>query len=925
MALPNMTTLPEEGQHSKNDFYKNAFTFEDALELNIAYLNGEGVRPPYRQDDFVDEETIPLLPKLIRLNTRGFLSLDGQPALSEHAKKFRHKQTGQTAYKSTLQKSYICGVVPREVGAKLLKFLEKRSSVYMSVYNMNPLYEMAYNYPCRDYVLTRDRVCANKEDLELAAWHDGMTVPSLEVEDDLLIRPFQEYPPLYDMLKNECVQVNIACKDFGRGSVEDLLLKFFTKKHSAPKRRFPPTTRTNDSPYADVTDAGRVALQWEPPPTGRVRVSSIVEEARQAAKAELQQRIAQRVKPSPGAPSVVERARQAAKAEVQRRIAQRVKPSPGAPSVVERARQAAKAEVQRRIAQRVKPSPGAPSVVERARQAATAGIQQRIAQRVNPSPGAPSVVERARQAAKAEVQQRIAQRVKPSPGAPSVVERARQAAKAEVQQRIAQRVKPSPGAPSVVERARQAAKAEVQRRIAQRVKPSPGAPSVVERARQAATAGIQQRIAQRETRRAAQIADRSTRRPPTSKAPSVSLEEARRLAQAFQSPNNRQMDDRATAAAPRAGDDSTTFIAECDIHPEQLKDFEYMFAVNVPFLTPCQTIGRELVSHCVPPEEINHYTFEKTLGLGSYGFVFQCLYKGKEPRAVKMVFVIEDKNVKIPDEWAYGISPVTEGQLRQEFDTHCNLARAVTPSSGFNVLKIFGDLAVFKPPQAPSAQFKLGVYIMQSLPFPTLRKVLLDTLPTPTPEVLANIAAIPRVINRLHQHGYAHSDMHSDNIAFDPTGTEHPIVLDFGRTVHISSTFKTVEAASIYCLLDYAASLGKLVGSGPFAITSFNVMAKSMDVGKLLARVSPDVRDLFRTVFSPLSFANAKKREKLFESLMRKKMLPNGTLDLDSFEDIVNNLPRPSTEAPRAGDYLRGGGHDGDAKDSHSGNSCSIS
>jgi serine/threonine protein kinase len=143
-----------------------------------------------------------------------------------------------------------------------------------------------------------------------------------------------------------------------------------------------------------------------------------------------------------------------------------------------------------------------------------------------------------------------------------------------------------------------------------------------------------------------------------------------------------------------------------------------------------------------------------------------------------MVFVIDDKKFKIPDKWAYGILPVTEKQLRHEFDSHRTLARAVTPSSGFNVLKIFDDLAVYKPPLVPIGQgFKIGVYIMQSLPFPTLGKVLQRTSPPVlTPEVLANIAAIPRVFHNLHQHGYAHSDLHSDNIAFDPSGAERPII-----------------------------------------------------------------------------------------------------------------------------------------------------
>ena len=66
------------------------------------------------------------------------------------------------------------------------------------------------------------------------------------------------------------------------------------------------------------------------------------------------------------------------------------------------------------------------------------------------------------------------------------------------------------------------------------------------------------------------------------------------------------------------------------------------------------------------------------------------------------------------------VEEIAEPLLRREFKMHNEVMARTTSSSGFRVLKVFGDLAVFRPPRF--ADRKIGVYLMQSLPHITLKR-----------------------------------------------------------------------------------------------------------------------------------------------------------------------------------------------------------
>jgi len=226
------------------------------------------------------------------------------------------------------------------------------------------------------------------------------------------------------------------------------------------------------------------------------------------------------------------------------------------------------------------------------------------------------------------------------------------------------------------------------------------------------------------------------------------------------------------------------------------------------------------------------------------------------------------------------LTPVSTEQMRREFKMHCQLARLVTPSSGFNVLKIFGDLAIFNP---PLYEYRIGVYIMQSLSFPTLFDEINSALKSTATisAIFKKVQQIPRVISRLHALGYAHSDLHAGNIAFDPRDPQRPIVIDFGRTIHLDSTFSDPDVIALYRMFDYMHPLGSFarlsfwqqwVGTrNKFAIRAHNaVLRATPELGDDLAGWG-----VLREIFSPITSENALRHDTLIYEVVKMLILPS--------------------------------------------------
>jgi hypothetical protein len=77
--------------------YSKMKTFQQLCDSNVAFLNGEYGETFYHNGS-VDDETIPLLDDLKRINKLGFISMDGQPA------KLADEESEE------LQRSYLSGI-----------------------------------------------------------------------------------------------------------------------------------------------------------------------------------------------------------------------------------------------------------------------------------------------------------------------------------------------------------------------------------------------------------------------------------------------------------------------------------------------------------------------------------------------------------------------------------------------------------------------------------------------------------------------------------------------------------------------------------------------------------------------------------------------------------------------------------------------
>lgn len=185
--------------------YKSVTSFQDLIDLNVCFLRGELSWTPYH-DGPIFEETLPLLQNLIRINEAGFLSVEGQPG---------------TLTPTIEQKSYIVGLVPRNIAQRLKIYLLTKP-VYFEMYSMNPYVKIADTYPTREYVLTQYR-----ESIDESFSADTVRTPRESAEELEAQAGFFLFPHIVQLLETDCIHVGIACKEFGQGSVEDILMEFF--------------------------------------------------------------------------------------------------------------------------------------------------------------------------------------------------------------------------------------------------------------------------------------------------------------------------------------------------------------------------------------------------------------------------------------------------------------------------------------------------------------------------------------------------------------------------------------------------------------------------------------------------------------------------------------------------------------------------
>jgi prepilin-type processing-associated H-X9-DG protein len=211
--------IQEYGRTHPEKVFDKVQTYQDLIQANIAFLDGRVVKTPYYLGP-VNEETLPLLPKLRKINSMGFVSFQGQPSTCQYAvfvDKTWTTADGKEAgnwFVDTEQKSYIEGILPRKYLAEVHKFLANRNDVY---YYISDKYEVLdVKMPATVYNLTRQRT--NKDE----AWHFCTNMWQYTMEDE-----YETFDtPAMHRILDVSIRIMLAGTEYGTGSVEDIVYEF---------------------------------------------------------------------------------------------------------------------------------------------------------------------------------------------------------------------------------------------------------------------------------------------------------------------------------------------------------------------------------------------------------------------------------------------------------------------------------------------------------------------------------------------------------------------------------------------------------------------------------------------------------------------------------------------------------------------------
>jgi len=144
------------------DTYKQITTFEEFQTLNLAFLKGEITETIYSCGP-VEEETLPLLPSLIKLNELGFITLDSQPGTFT-------KDIFNDEYFIEEQKPYLEGFCRYKDLTRIEECLKKLPVYYrINTYHTDPVL-LSQTFPKFPYNLTRDKAHHDPKQLRTESW-----------------------------------------------------------------------------------------------------------------------------------------------------------------------------------------------------------------------------------------------------------------------------------------------------------------------------------------------------------------------------------------------------------------------------------------------------------------------------------------------------------------------------------------------------------------------------------------------------------------------------------------------------------------------------------------------------------------------------------------------------------------------------------
>lgn len=195
--------------------WKNTKSFKESINLMVKFLKGELAETPWHFGE-PDKETQNILHKLIRINERGFMTIEGQPGTCTEQTVIK---TGEK-YMET-QRGYISGFIYNDKVEKLLKALKHTDKFF---YYTERLDSINYNYDEKE-IINKD----GKQFIPLTiekgkSFHNYYTnfwIPKTEGQTHLDI--VMDNISLYNDMKKNTTYVFITRKKYCETDLEDIL------------------------------------------------------------------------------------------------------------------------------------------------------------------------------------------------------------------------------------------------------------------------------------------------------------------------------------------------------------------------------------------------------------------------------------------------------------------------------------------------------------------------------------------------------------------------------------------------------------------------------------------------------------------------------------------------------------------------------
>jgi hypothetical protein len=222
--------INQYGKTNTDVIYNNIDTYKDLIDVNIGFLENKIDDILYHGGP-VDDETKPLLDKLIMINKNGFMSVEGQPGIILYDKfinstwKYRGDICGSW-YVSKKQKSYISGFMEYKYINKFIDFIKQNNNYGCYIISNKKSMckkRLLYSSINRPHVITVEKKNYEIHDLIISDWHDSGVCWYNYDEIEL----FDKYPNIINILQQTCYLTIFAYKYGNEYSVEDLLLDFY--------------------------------------------------------------------------------------------------------------------------------------------------------------------------------------------------------------------------------------------------------------------------------------------------------------------------------------------------------------------------------------------------------------------------------------------------------------------------------------------------------------------------------------------------------------------------------------------------------------------------------------------------------------------------------------------------------------------------